>query len=60
MNQFRKVLHYCIEETQGAFVSGRQITYNILIAYEILHSFKKKKRDGLGTFALKLDMCKCD
>lgn len=37
-----KALNYCIKETQGAFVPGRQITNNILIAYKLLHSFKKK------------------
>lgn len=54
-NRFRKVLDPCIEETQGAFVPERKITDNVLVAYELLHSFKKKKQ-GKGNFALKLDM----
>ena len=55
--RFRQVLDLCIEDTQGAFVPGRQITDNILIAYEVLHSFKKK-RGVSKSFALKLDMSK--
>lgn len=58
VNRFQRVLHLCIEETQSAFVPGRQITSNIMIAYELLHSFKKKKRGGTEYFALKLDMSK--
>ncbi|KAH1105951.1 hypothetical protein J1N35_009719 [Gossypium stocksii] len=58
VNRFRLVLHYCIDDSQGAFVPGRQITDNIIVAYEILHSMKKR-RGGLNkSFALKLDMSK--
>ncbi|KAA3474843.1 reverse transcriptase [Gossypium australe] len=42
VNRFKKVLDICIDESQWAFVPGRQTTNNILVAYEILHSFKKK------------------
>ncbi|KAL1165450.1 hypothetical protein V6Z11_A06G130400 [Gossypium hirsutum] len=49
MDQFRpislfcKVFNGCVDETQEVFLSRRQITGNIFVAYEILHSFKKKK-----------------
>lgn len=39
-----------------SFQEARQITDNILVAYEILHSFKKKKEGPDGLFALKLYM----
>lgn len=52
------VLDKCIDEAQGAFLLGRQITDNILIAYEILHSFKRRKTRSHRSFALKLDMSK--
>lgn len=42
---------------QGAFILSRQIFDNILITYEILHSFKTKKCEK-ESFALKLDMSK--
>ncbi|KAA3462160.1 reverse transcriptase [Gossypium australe] len=38
--------------------SGRQITDNIFVAYEILHSFKKRRETSEKGFALKLDMSK--
>lgn len=57
VNRFQRVLHLCIDETQGAFVLNRQITDNILIAYEIMHSFKKRRSREVS-FALKLDMSK--
>ncbi|KAA3477739.1 reverse transcriptase [Gossypium australe] len=53
-----KVLKFCIEDTQGAFISGRQITDNIFVAYEILHSFKRRRGTLNKRFALKLDMSK--
>lgn len=58
VNRFRKVLEIYVDETQGAFVPGRQITDNILITYEVLHSLKKKRGGRTGYFALKLDMSK--
>ncbi|GMJ02632.1 hypothetical protein HRI_003932400 [Hibiscus trionum] len=58
VNRFQQVLHLCIDEAQSAFVPGRLITDNILLAYEILHSFKNKRYGNKGAFALKLDMSK--
>ncbi|KAA3489991.1 reverse transcriptase [Gossypium australe] len=52
------ILGYCISEAQGAFIPGRLISNNVLIAYEVLHSLKMKKRGQKGNFALKLDMSK--
>ncbi|KAA3474477.1 reverse transcriptase [Gossypium australe] len=58
VNKFRRVMNDCIDETQWAFVSGRQISDNISIAYEIIHSIKKRKGGSTGSFALKLGMSK--
>lgn len=35
-------------------MADRQIIGNVIIAYEILHSFKSKKRGEIGSFALNL------
>ncbi|KAA3461511.1 reverse transcriptase [Gossypium australe] len=48
----------CINEAQGAFIPGRLISDNVLIAYEVLHSLKMKKNKKHENFALKLDMSK--
>ncbi|GMI87724.1 hypothetical protein HRI_002441700 [Hibiscus trionum] len=57
-NRFKSCLDVCINEAQCAFVPGRLITDNILIAYEMLHSFKNRRVGLVGQFALKLDMSK--
>ncbi|XP_040960314.1 uncharacterized protein [Gossypium hirsutum] len=53
-----ETLGNCINEAQGAFNPGRLISDNVLIAYEVLHSLKMKKRGKKGNFALKFDMSK--
>ncbi|KAH1122603.1 hypothetical protein J1N35_005763 [Gossypium stocksii] len=58
VNRFREVLNACIADTQRVFVSDRQTTDNIFVAYEILYSFKKRRRSSKKGFALKLDMSK--
>ncbi|XP_012472286.1 uncharacterized protein LOC105789456 [Gossypium raimondii] len=55
---FNRVLDVCIDEAQGAFVPGRLITDNVLAAYEILLTFKNRRKGKKGFFTLKLDMSK--
>lgn len=45
-------------ENQSAFVPGRSISDNVLIAFEVLHFMKRKNHDSKGEVALKLDISK--
>ncbi|KAA3478899.1 reverse transcriptase [Gossypium australe] len=58
VNRMSDILRDCINESQCAFIPGRLISDNVLIAYEVLHSLKMKKSGRKGNFALKLDMSK--
>lgn len=45
-------------ESKSAFVPGRLITDNALVAYELFHYYRKKKRRAKGFIAMKHDMSK--
>ncbi|XP_058222888.1 uncharacterized protein LOC131332605 [Rhododendron vialii] len=57
-NRLRDILPSIILENQSAFVGGWQISNNILIAHEIMHSVKNRRYGRKGWVALKLDMAK--
>lgn len=57
-NRLRGLIHKCIDLAQSAFVPGRLISDNVLLAYEILHTLKLKRLGKKGFMALKLDMSK--
>ena len=52
------VMGSLVFEGQNAFVSGRLITDIILIAFEIQHYLKRKRKWKVGLAALKIDMTK--
>jgi hypothetical protein len=52
------ILDEIISSNQSAFVLGRLISDNILVAYEVTHFLKNKRRGNDGYLAMKLDMSK--
>jgi len=57
-NRLKHTLGDVIDIEQNAFVQGRLITDNALIAMECFHWLKKKGKGEKGVMALKLDMSK--
>jgi hypothetical protein len=57
-NRMRPELEQIISQEQSAFVPGRLITDNALVAFECVHTMKRNKRGKKGMCALKLDMMK--
>jgi hypothetical protein len=57
-NRARLSLGDIIGEEQSAFVPGRLITDNVLIAYESVHAMRKRKKGKNCVSAVKLDMMK--
>ena len=56
--RLKKVLPQRISETQSAFVAGRQITDNIMVAQEMFHALRNKPGGRVKRMAIKTDMSK--
>ena len=56
VNRLKKILSNLVFESQSAFLFGRLISNNVLVAFETLHYLKRKTQGKLGFMALKLDM----
>ena len=57
-NRLKSMLPYIIDESQSAFVRGRLIFDNILVAHETIHTTKSMRWGKTGWLATKLDMSK--
>jgi hypothetical protein len=57
-NRLKKILPDIISPVQSAFIPGRLITDDVLVAYETLHTMHTRLKGKKGFMAIKLDMSK--
>ncbi|CAM8986651.1 unnamed protein product [Rhodiola kirilowii] len=57
-NRLKTILPNIISPSQSAFIQGRLITDNILVAHEVSHFIKGRTRQKTGYLSLKLDLSK--
>lgn len=57
-NRLKTVLDKIVDHTQSAFIPGRLITDNVLVASEVIHYLNHRRSGLTGWCALKLDMAK--
>ncbi|PNX94787.1 hypothetical protein L195_g017967 [Trifolium pratense] len=57
VNRLKYIIHQVVSPFQTGFVPGRNITENIVIAQEMLHSMTKM-RSRVGFFVIKVDLSK--
>ena len=57
-NRLKPWMDSIVGEEQSAFVRGRLITDNVLVAFESIHSMKRRKKGKNFSCAIKLDMMK--
>ncbi|KAL4280079.1 hypothetical protein GQ457_03G012010 [Hibiscus cannabinus] len=56
VNRLKSIMPVCISENQSAFVPGRMISDNILVAHELIHYLNSAKNGPNKGAAVKLDM----
>lgn len=57
-NRLKRIFPSIISEHQSTFVPGRNISDNVLVAFELIHYMKQKKQGAKRDIALKLDVSK--
>ena len=58
VNRLKKHLSNIISENQNAFIPGRMISDNIVVAHEVFHCLKARKRQATSYMAVKTDITK--
>lgn len=56
--RLKRHLNSIVSDSQAAFIPGRLITDNVMIAHEIMHSLKTRKRVSQTYMAVKTDVSK--
>ncbi|CAN1752592.1 LINE-1 retrotransposable element ORF2 protein [Linum perenne] len=57
-NRMRSIMSDIIPEEQSAFIKGRSIVDNVLIAFETLHAMNIRRTAKIGEVGLKVDISK--
>ncbi|XP_074301449.1 uncharacterized protein LOC141632838 [Silene latifolia] len=57
-NRMQKVMEYLVGDYQNAFLAGRSISDNTLLAHEAIHKLNMYKHGKFGKVAFKVDMSK--
>ncbi|XP_060968579.1 uncharacterized protein LOC115710349 [Cannabis sativa] len=57
-NRMRHIIDKVISDTQSAFIPGRLISDNVMVAFEVMHYLKRKTKGKKGFMAVELDMSK--
>lgn len=57
-NRLQPFIHDLTSEQQSAFIPGRQIHDNVVVAHEVFHFLKRKKLGKKGYVAVKVDLNK--
>ena len=57
-NHLKHVLPMVISDAQSAFVPNGLITDNTIVAYELLHKMRNRRKGRMGQMAVKLDISK--
>ena len=57
-NRLKRILAEVLNECQSAFVPGRQITDNVLVAFETMHCINGRRKVKEALIALKLYLSK--
>ena len=57
-NRLKEILKEVIDETQSAFMPGKSITDNVLVAFETMHCIDQKRKGKEAMMVVKLDMSK--
>ena len=58
VNRLKRILREVIDESQSAFVPGRSITDNVLVAFETMHYIDQRRKGKEALMAVKLDISK--
>ncbi|BFG37836.1 hypothetical protein CerSpe_241100 [Prunus speciosa] len=57
-NRLKDLLHHIISPNQSAFVPGRLISDNSIVAFEMAHHLRKRRHGKKACMVIKLDMSK--